>query len=85
MQKMCRVERGSLDTDWENGTRLARLPGLGPANISFLFQMMHGVLAKSLDVIDPVRTVARCGKSGGIWAPSAQKDLRQQKDFAYSN
>ena len=67
MQKMCRVERGSLDTDWENGTRLAILPGLGPANISFLFQMMHGLLAKSLDVIDAVRTVGRYGKSGGIY------------------
>ena len=25
------------------------------------------------------------GKSGGIWASSAQKDLRLQKDYANSN
>ena len=29
--------------------------------------------------------VARRGKSGGIWACSAQKDLRLQKDYANSN
>jgi hypothetical protein len=28
---------------------------------------------------------SRRGKSGGIWAYSAQKDLRLQKDFANSN
>ena len=25
----------------------------------------------------------RRGKSGGAWAPSAQKEFRSQKDFAY--
>jgi hypothetical protein len=29
--------------------------------------------------------VPRREKSGGIWASSAQKDLRLQKDFANSN
>ena len=37
----CRVERNSPDTDWENSWRLARLPGLGPDNTSFLFRMLH--------------------------------------------
>ena len=40
----CRVERRSPDTDWENSWRLARLPGLGPDNISFLFRMLHQTL-----------------------------------------
>ena len=31
----CRVERASPLTDWEKSWRLARLPGLGPENISF--------------------------------------------------
>ena len=42
--KMCRVERASPDTDWEGCWRLARLPGLGPDNTSFLFKMMHDLL-----------------------------------------
>ena len=42
--KMCRVERASPEADWENSWRLARLPGLGPDNISFLFKMMHDLL-----------------------------------------
>jgi hypothetical protein len=29
--------------------------------------------------------VTRRGKNGGIWASSAQKDLRLQKDYANSN
>ena len=40
----CRVERVSPTTDWEKCWRLARLPGLGPDNISFLFKMMHDLL-----------------------------------------
>ena len=40
----CRVERSSPDTDWDNSWRLARLPGLGPDNISFLFRMLHQTL-----------------------------------------
>ena len=41
---MCRVELAKPDTDWERSWRLARLPGLGPENISFLFKMMHEIL-----------------------------------------
>ena len=41
---LCRVERASQLTDWERSWRLARLPGLGPENVSFLFKMMHDVL-----------------------------------------
>ena len=40
----CRVERASPDTDWENCLRLARLPGLGPEKISFLFKLLHQIL-----------------------------------------
>ena len=42
--KLCRVERGSPDTDWEESWRLARLPGLGSENMSFIFKMMHDIL-----------------------------------------
>ena len=40
----CRVERASPLTDWERSWRLARLPGLGPENVSFLFKMLHDLL-----------------------------------------
>ena len=40
----CRVENASPDTDWELCWRLARLPGLGPENISFLFRLIHQTL-----------------------------------------
>ena len=40
----CRVERSSPDTDWEQCWRLARLPGIGPENTSFLFKLMHQIL-----------------------------------------
>jgi hypothetical protein len=43
-QILCRVERASLGTDWENSWRLVRLPGLGPGNTSFLFKLMHEIL-----------------------------------------
>ena len=41
---MCRVERANLDTDWEQCWRLARLPGLGPENTSFMFRVLHQTL-----------------------------------------
>ena len=31
-------------TDWEMSRRLARLPGLRPDNVSYLFKMMHEIL-----------------------------------------
>ena len=40
----CRVEKASPGTDWENSLRLARLPGLGPDNTSFLFSLLHQIL-----------------------------------------
>ena len=40
----CRVEKANLQADWENCWRLARLPGLGPENVSFLSKMMHQIL-----------------------------------------
>ena len=42
--KLCRVERMSPDTDWEESWLLARLPGLGSENISFLFKLIHDIL-----------------------------------------
>ena len=36
---MCRVELTNLDTDWKMSWRLARHPGLGPENTSFIFKM----------------------------------------------
>ena len=42
--KMCRVERANPDTNWEESWRLARLPGLGPENTSFLFRLVHQTL-----------------------------------------
>ena len=41
---MCRNERASPITDWERSWKLARLPGLGPENVSFLFKLMHDIL-----------------------------------------
>ena len=35
---------GKSGTDWENCWRLARLPGLGPEKISFLFKLLHQIL-----------------------------------------
>ena len=42
--KLCRVELAHPETDWERSWRLARLPGLGPGNISFIFKMLHQIL-----------------------------------------
>ena len=41
---LCRVERASPSTDWERSWRLARLPGLGTENVSFLFKLLHDIL-----------------------------------------
>ena len=40
---MCRVELANPDTDWERSWMLARLPGLEPENVSFIFKMMHQI------------------------------------------
>ena len=40
----CRVERAIVGTDWEQCWRMARLPGLGPENVSFLFRLIHQTL-----------------------------------------
>ena len=63
---MCRVERASPGTDWENSWRLARLPGLGPDNIYFLFKLMHEILttqepvASTQPMASPSCTVVGC-------------------------
>ena len=41
---MCRVERSKPEVDWERSWRLARMPGLGPENVSFLFKLVHQIL-----------------------------------------
>ena len=40
----CRVERANPEVDWERSWRLARLPGLGPENVSFLWKLLHQIL-----------------------------------------
>ena len=40
----CRVERASPTVDWEHCWRLARLSGLGPENMTFLFKLLHQIL-----------------------------------------
>ena len=40
----CRVELLSVDSAWGTTWRLARLPGLGLDNTSFLFKMIHQIL-----------------------------------------
>ena len=42
--KPCRVEVASTTTNWEETWRLARLAGLGPKNVSFLFRLLHQTL-----------------------------------------
>ena len=66
LQILCRVERASPGTDWENSWRLARLPGLGPDNIAFLFKLMHEILptqelvARTKPMASPSCTVVGC-------------------------
>ena len=40
----CRVERAIPAADWEHCWRLARLSGLGPENMTFLFKLLHQIL-----------------------------------------
>ena len=40
----CRREVLHPDVDWENTWRLARQPGLGSENTSFLFRILHDLL-----------------------------------------
>ena len=67
--KMCRVERASPATDWESCWRLARLPGLGPENTSFLVKMMHDILptkervARAMPRASPACSMPGCGEA----------------------
>ena len=40
----CRGEKANPETDLEHSWRLARLPGLGPENTSFLLRLVHDLL-----------------------------------------
>ena len=40
----CNVEKKSTHRSWDECWRKARLPGLGPENVSFLFKLMHNTL-----------------------------------------
>ena len=40
----CNVEKKSPHRSWDECWRKARLPGLGPENVSFLFKLMHNSL-----------------------------------------
>jgi hypothetical protein len=64
---LCRIERASPITDWERSWKLARLPGLGPENVSFLFKLMHDILptqervARTKPRASPACPVLGCG------------------------
>ena len=40
----CNAEKKSPSTNWEECWRKARLPGLGPENLSLIFRMLHNTL-----------------------------------------
>ena len=40
----CRAEIKDPEINWETVWRRARLPGLGPVNVSFLFKILHDLL-----------------------------------------
>ena len=69
----CRVERASPLTDWEKSWRLARLPGLGPENISFLFKLLHDLLPTQEHVARTKPTA-----SPACQAPGCSCDMEDQ-------
>ena len=70
---MCRVEKANPQTDWEQSWRLARLPGLGPENTSFLLRMMHDLLPTQERV---ARTNPRAGAGCQVQGCAAESDDR---------
>ena len=67
----CRVERVKPEVDWNRRWRLARLPGLGSENVSFIFKMLHQILptqervARTKPGASPVCQVKGCKAVGG--------------------
>ena len=57
---LCRVERAKPGADWERSWRLARLPGLGPEITSFIFKLMHEILARTKPRARPSCTMPGC-------------------------
>ena len=58
--------------DWENSWRLARLPGLGPDNVSFPFKIMHEILQTQEHV---PRTKPRANPSCAVVVCTVTKDM----------
>ena len=69
----CRVERANPQNDWERSWRLARLPGLGPDNTSFLLRLMHDLLPTQERV---ARTNPRAGAGCQVQGCEAECDDR---------
>ena len=70
----CRVELLSVDSAWGTTWRLARLPGLGPDNTSFLFKMIHQILPTQERVSKTNPSVSPPCKSQG-YAGTEVEDL----------
>ena len=81
---MCRVELANPDTDWERSWMLARLPGLGPENVSFLFKIMHQILPTQESVVrTSPRTNPECPMPGSrtereLWCGSQDDDMSKE-------
>ena len=69
----CRVEKANPQTDWEHSWRLARLPGLGPENTSFLLRLMHDLLPTQERV---ARTNPKAGAGCQVQGCAAESDDR---------
>ena len=63
----CRVELASPTTDWEVTWRRARLKGLGPELTSFLFKVLHQLLATKKGLPGPTPQSARAAKHLVAW------------------
>ena len=68
------VENANPQTDWEHSCRLARLPGLGPENTSFLLKLMHDLLPTQERV---ARTNQRAGAGCKVQGCAAVSDDRE--------
>ena len=62
---LCRAELASPTTDWETTWRRARLKGLGPEITSFLFKVLHQLLATKERIARTNPTVSSTCKAAG--------------------
>ena len=75
--KPCRVEVASPTTNWENTWRLARLTGLGPKNVSFLFRLLHHTLPTQERIAR-----IRPGSSSACKAPGCDSNSEETLEHA---